>query len=366
MREKVIKHLKNIAIMLGILTATFIISIVLQNILTVQEHITTVFVFSVFLVSLITDGYLYGILTAFLGMIAVNFAFTFPYFALNFSIPENFISALIMIGISLMTSALTTKLKKWQELKAEGEHEKMRANLLRAVSHDLRTPLTTIYGSSSAIIDNYDSLSDESKMKMVSGIKEDSQWLIGMVENLLSITRIDSGRVKLIKSPTVLEELIDSVILKFKKRYSDQSVEIDIPDEVVIIPMDALLIQQVLINILENSVHHAVGMTRLSLRVYLEGDNAVFEISDNGCGIDKDRLENIFTGYYDDSEQGTDTKRRNAGIGLSVCATIIKAHGGSIYAENDKSGGAVFRFTLAAFKSDGADYNEIEEDGLIE
>lgn len=362
MREKVIKHLKNIAIMLGILMATFVISIVLQNILTVQEHIATVFVFAVFLVSIITDGYLYGILTAFLGMIAVNFAFTFPYFALNFSIPENFISALIMIGISLITSALTTKLKRWQELKAEGEHEKMRANLLRAVSHDLRTPLTTIYGSSSAIIDNYDSLSDESKMKMVLGIKEDSQWLIGMVENLLSITRIDSGRVKLIKSPTVLEELIDSVILKFKKRYTDQTVEIYIPDEVVIIPMDALLIQQVLINILENAVHHAKGMTRLSLRVYLEGDNAVFEISDNGCGIDKDRLEKIFTGYYNDAEQGNDTKRRNAGIGLSVCATIVKAHGGRIYAENSRSGGAVFRFALAASKSDNADYDENEEE----
>ncbi len=366
MKDKVIKHLKNTAIMLLVLGAAFIICIVLQNILDVREHITTVFVFAVFLVSIITEGYLYGILTAFLGVIAVNFAFTFPYFALNFSIPENFISALIMIVISLMTSALTTKLKHWQELKAEGEHEKMRANLLRAVSHDLRTPLTTIYGSSSAILDNYESLSDESKMKMVSGIKEDSQWLIGMVENLLSITRIDSGMVKLIKSPTVLEELVDSVILKFKKRYSDRAVEIDIPDEVVIIPMDALLIQQVLINILENAVHHAAGMTRLSLKVFIDGSNAVFEIFDNGCGIDKDRLDNIFTGYYNNSEQATDTKRRNAGIGLSVCATIIKAHGGNIYAENSSSGGAVFRFALAISQSDSTDYDENEEENVIE
>ena len=346
--------------MLVILSATFVISIVLQNILTVQEHITTVFVFAVFLVSLLTDGYIYGILTAFLGMIAFNFAFTFPYFALNFSIPENFLSALIMIVISLMTSALTTKLKKWQELKAEGEHEKMRANLLRAVSHDLRTPLTTIYGSSSAIIDNYESLSDESKKKMIAGIKDDSQWLIGMVENLLSITRIDSGKVKLIKSPTVLEELVDSVILKFKKRYADIAVDIDIPDDVVIIPMDALLIQQVIINILENAVHHASGMTKLALRVYLEGADAVFEISDNGCGIEKDRLDKIFTGFYNEQDRTSDTKRRNAGIGLSVCATIIKAHGGNIYAENAASGGAVFRFTLRVAEPDDNSYEENE------
>ena len=351
MKEKTRKHIKNILIMLLILGATFFISLVLQEVTSIREHITTVFVFAVFLVSLITDGYFYGIFTAFLGVIAVNFAFTFPYFAFNFTIPENFLSAIIMIIISLMTSALTTKLKKWQELKAEGEHEKMRANLLRAVSHDLRTPLTTIYGSSSAIIDNYDSLSDEIKRKMIAGIKDDSQWLIGMVENLLSITRIDSGKVKLIKTPTVLEELVDSVILKFKKRYPDVKLNIEIPDELVIIPMDPLLIEQVISNILENAVHHAFGMTEIFFRVRIEGGSALFEISDDGCGIDRDRLDKIFLGFYNRTEQNTDTKRRNAGIGLSVCATIIKAHGGSISAANSVGGGAVFSFTLAVEES---------------
>ncbi len=364
MKEKIKKHTKNTLVMLLILGATFLISLGLQDI--VQEHITTVFVFAVFLVSLITDGYFYGILTAFLGVIAINYAFTFPFFAFNFTIPENFLSALVMIVISLMTSALTTKLKKWQEFKAEGEREKMRANLLRAVSHDLRTPLTTIYGSSSAIVDNYDTLSDESKKKMLYGIKDDSQWLIDMVENLLSITRIDSGNVKIIKTPTVLEELIDSVILKFKKRYSDKTVVIDIPDEVVIIPMDALLIQQVIINILENAVHHATGMSEILIRVYLSGDQAIFEISDDGCGIDSERLEKLFSGTYSSYVQSTDTKRRNAGIGLSVCDTIIKAHGGRISARNRAEGGSVFSFGLAVSDSKEDSYNENEEDGVIE
>ena len=104
----------------------------------------------------------------------------------------------------------------------------MRANLLRAVSHDLRTPLTTIYGASSSIIDNYEKFNDTQKMQMLTGIKEDSEWLISIVENLLSITRIDNGNVKLLKTPTVLEELIDAVILKFKKRYHKKG-EIDLP-----------------------------------------------------------------------------------------------------------------------------------------
>ena len=183
-------------------------------------------------------------------------------------------------------------------------------------------------------------------MQMTAGIKEDSEWLIRMVENLLSVTRIDSGRMKLIKTPTVLEELIDSVVLKFKKRYPTQSIELDLPDALVLIPMDAILIEQVIINILENAVHHAKGFTKLTLRVFTVGDKAIFEISDNGCGIRKDRIDKIFTSVVQAEADASDTQKRNAGIGLTVCAAIIKAHGGSIAAENAKGGGAIFRFSL--------------------
>ncbi len=346
MNEKTKKHIKDCLITLVALLITFGISILLQKFLTIDEHITTVFVFAVFIVSLMTDGYFYGIAAALAAMFMVNYAFTFPYFAFNFATVENALSALVMITISVLTSALTTKLKNWQSLKAESEKEKMRANLLRAVSHDLRTPLTTIYGSSSAMLDSYDSLSTEQKKRMVLGIKEDSEWLIRMVENLLSITKIGSDNVKLIKSPTVLEELVDSVILKFKKRYPEQDVNITLPDDLIIIPMDPLLVEQVIVNILENAVQHATGMKALSLTVGLKDGQAVFEIADDGCGIERDRLDKIFTGYYDSAEQPSDAGKRNAGIGLSVCATIIKAHGGRIVAENREGGGALFRFAL--------------------
>lgn len=346
MSEKTKKHLKDSIITLTALAVTFGISVILQKFLTIDEHITTVFVFAVFIVSLLTDGYFYGIASALAAMFMVNYAFTFPFFAFNFTIPENMLSALIMITLSVLTSALTTKLKNWQTLKSEGEKEKMRANLLRAVSHDLRTPLTTIYGSSSAILDNYDSLSPEQRKRMLAGIKEDAEWLVRMVENLLSVTKIGSENVKVNKFPTVLDELVDSVILKFKKRYPEQIVNISLPQELVIIPMDPILVEQVLVNILENAVQHARGMTFLSLNVYTENGQAVFEIADDGCGIEKDRLEKIFTGYYNSTEQPSDTGKRNAGIGLSVCATIIKAHGGKISAENRRGGGAIFRFAL--------------------
>lgn len=184
-------------------------------------------------------------------MISVNYAFTFPFFSINFMIPVNMISAIIMIVIAILTSTLTTQIKRHEAMKAEGEKERMRANLLRAVSHDLRTPLTTIYGSAATLLENRDKLEEEQQTKILQGIKEDSEWLVRMVENLLSITRIDSGNVKIIKTPIVLEELIDSVIVKFRKRYPDFDITLDLPEDIVVIPMDAMLIEQVIVNILE-------------------------------------------------------------------------------------------------------------------
>ena len=344
--KKLPKQLKNVLFTIIILIVAFGVSVLLQDVLTIQEHVTTVFVFAVFLVSLCTDGYWYGIITALVGMLAVNWAFTFPFFEFNFIIPENLLSAVIMIVVSILTNMLTTKVKRSEEIKAIGEKEQMRANLLRAVSHDLRTPLTTIYGASSTMIENYESVPDEQKLKILGGIKEDAQWLIRMVENLLSVTKIEEGKVKLIKTPTVLDELIDSVIVKFKKHYPTQEIDLDIPEEIVLIAMDAILIEQVLINLLENAVQHATGMTKLSLKVYVIDNKAIFEIKDNGCGIAKERLETIFQGNYEKSESLYDSQKRNAGIGLSVCATIIKAHDGSIHVENNKDGGAKFRFSL--------------------
>ncbi|MBQ6905860.1 MAG: PAS domain-containing sensor histidine kinase [Clostridia bacterium] len=339
--------LKDISLTVSILVLTFVFCLILREVFEIGEQVTAIFVFAVFLVSLLTDGYTYGLIASVLGTTAVNYAFTFPYFAINFTIHENIISAIVMITVAMLTCMLTAQIKKHEALKTETEKEHMRANLLRAVSHDLRTPLTTIYGSVTTLIDDESMLTEEQRSKMLVDIKNDSDWLIRMVENLLSVTKIDSGEVKIIKTPTALDELIDSVIVKFKKRYPTQPVTLDIPESLVMIPMDAILIEQVLVNILENAVRHAEGMTELRLKVFTLGKTAIFEIADNGCGIRNEILPKLFGGYFDTTPTPADSKKRNAGIGLSVCATIIKAHGGDIKAENAKEGGAVFRFTLA-------------------
>lgn len=340
------KITKNILIILLVLGISMLVSLYLQEHLSVHEHVTSIFIFAVFLISLTTDGYLCDIIAAFCSVLLVNYAFTFPYFSLNFTIPMNLIAAIIMIVIAVLTSALTTKIKLHEAEKSEIEKERMRANLLRAISHDLRTPLTTIYGSASTLIEHHTTLSDDRQLQILKGIREDSDWLIHMVENLLSVTRIDSGNVKLIKTPTVLEELVDSVLRKFKIRYPDQEIVLDIPNDIIMIPMDAMLIEQVLLNLLDNAMQHAKDMTRLDLCVSVCGNQAFFEVRDNGCGIDEKHLTSIFSGYREDQEEPYDGSRVNAGIGLSVCATIVKAHGGTFTMENGKNGGATFRFCL--------------------
>lgn len=334
----------------GLFTLFALIVVFLVNLFLVEQFDTKtmtpmVFVLGVFLVSWRTQGYVWGIAASLLSVLAVNWAFTYPYWAFDLISPECISSAVVMLIVSTMTGALTTRLKQQEKLKAEAEKERMRGNLLRAVSHDLRTPLTSIYGSCSAIIENFDQIPRERQMMLLEDIQTDAKWLNRMVENLLSVTRVDTDSVRLSKHSTVLEELIDALLLKFHKHYPHQQVQVQIPGEFVSIPMDPVLIEQVIINLLENAVFHAHGMNNLWLRVVLRNKKAVFTVEDDGCGIPEDRMGQLFTGLLD-SEAPADATRSNMGIGLSVCKTIIKAHGGELKAGNRPEGGAVFSFAL--------------------
>ncbi|MBQ3558855.1 MAG: DUF4118 domain-containing protein [Agathobacter sp.] len=344
--------MKDLFFTVFILVLTYFLSYYMQFVFDTDTLVPTLFVLGVFFVSLRTEGYVWGVVASLIGVMLVNFTFTAPYFEIDFITPVNMFAALVMLVIAIMTSTLTTQIKQQEKIKAESEKERMRGNLLRAVSHDLRTPLTSIYGSTSVILENYDSLSKERQVKLLKEIHEDSQWLIRMVENLLSVTRIDDGVAHVAKEPTVLDELIDAVIVKFNKHYPEQEVKVVIPDEFISIPMDPMLIEQVLINILENALIHAEGMTELQLVVREEENKAIFEVLDNGCGIPEEKLAKIFSGYIERENTPTDGTRNNMGIGLSVCSTIIKAHGGEIYAKNRPEGGAVFGFSLEMEEED--------------
>jgi two-component system, OmpR family, sensor histidine kinase KdpD len=227
----------------------------------------------------------------------------------------------------------------------ESEKEMMKANLLRAVSHDLRTPLTGMIGASETILKNKDYLCQDEQLKLVQYIYEDSNWLLHMVENLLSVTRINDGNSSVNKSPEPLEEVVTEGVMQIRKRYPKATIKIKIPEEFIMIHMDATLIEQVIINLLENAIKHSETQDPVELIVVKEEDDIVFHIMDNGIGIDLNKSESIFDGYSQTGNQSSDTTK-GLGIGLSICKTIVNAHGGTIGARNQATGGAVFSFTL--------------------
>ena len=337
--------LKNTAISAGIMLAVCGLNYLLRFVLGIRSMVPMFFVLGVFFISICTEGYLYGVASAFVSAVLVNFMFIKSGDSLTFTF-DVIASAFIILSVALLTCTLTTTLKKGQRIKKASIAEHMRANLLRAVSHDLRTPLTSIYASSSGIIENYDSLDENQKLELVNKIQAESHGLIRMLENLLSVTRVNGQDVKITKVPTVLWELVDSVVVRYNRYFPEQPLDIEIPEEFVTIPMDPMLIDQVIFNVLENANVHAVGLTKLKLKVMLQGDNAVFEISDDGCGISAEKMSRMFEGYFDSSEKNDRNGRRNLGIGLSVCSAIIKAHGGEIFACNNDMGGTSIYFTL--------------------
>lgn len=330
---------------LFILLIAFGVNLFLVETFEIRTVTPMIFVLGVFLISYQTQGYVWGITASLISVLAVNWAFSYPYWAFDLLSPESTSAAVVMLIVSAMTGTLTTRLKRQEKLKSEAERERMRGNLLRAVSHDLRTPLTSIYGSCSAIIDNFDTIPRQQQLLLLKDIKTDSQWLNRMVENLLSVTRVDGERIRLSKHSIVLEELIDALLIKFNKHYPTQRIQVEIPETFVSIPMDPMLIEQVLMNLLENAMFHARGMQNLWLRVTLEKNTAVFWVEDDGCGIPEERLAHLFTGTLD-SDAPADSARSSMGIGLSVCRTIVKAHGGELKGGNRAEGGAVFRFGL--------------------
>ncbi len=226
----------------------------------------------------------------------------------------------------------------------ETEKEKMRSNLLRAISHDLRTPLTGILGASSAILENKNMLEEETKNQLIAHIKEDSQWLIRMVENLLSVTRINEDTANVTKTPEAAEEIVAAAIARIRKRFPNQDIKVTVPNELLMVPMDATLIEQVIINLLENAIKHS-GETRIEVTLKKEENYAVFEVSDNGEGIPEQDFPYLFESYVPNGKRTSDSSR-GMGIGLSICMSIVKAHNGKMEASNHEDRGAVFRFTL--------------------
>lgn len=342
--------ISNFLICTGFLTAATIAATVFSYISDSLINVSMFYILSVLMIARYTEGYIPGIIASVVCTIFVNLVFTYPYMELNFLMRGYPVTFLCMLTVATITSAATTRMKaqsiilnEREKLLMEAEKEKMRANLLRAISHDLRTPLTSIIGASSTYLENSAALSDNEKSALIQNIYDDSNWLLNMVENLLSITRIRNGNTQVTKIPEPLEEVVSEAVLRLKKRIPNVIIKVQIPDDFIMIPMDATLIEQVLINLMENAFYHGNPNMPIHLNTYIQGGLVWFQISDYGPGIPEDRLSTIFDGAAY-THQSTDS-RKGMGIGLSICKTIISAHSGTITASN-VTNGACITFSL--------------------
>ena len=230
-------------------------------------NIAMLYTLGIFIITRYTEGYFYGMLFSLLSMLSVNFFFTYPYGTFNFTLEGYQITFLGMLVIGTVTSAMSTSMKeqarellrKEKELarteKAlmEAEKEKMRANLLRAVSHDLRTPLTGIIGNSASYLEMGENLTDDEKRDLIEYVNNDANWLLNMVENLLSVTRIDDATASVTKELESVDEVVSAAVIQFKKRFTKAEVKVKVADEDAMVMMDAMLIQQVILNVLQNA-----------------------------------------------------------------------------------------------------------------
>ncbi|MBR1676330.1 MAG: sensor histidine kinase KdpD [Clostridia bacterium] len=225
------------------------------------------------------------------------------------------------------------------------ENEQLRANLLRAISHDLRTPLTAISGNASNLISNASSFDEQTKLSIYNDIYNDSMWLINLVENLLSITRLEEGRMNLNFTAELIDEVVAEAVKHVNMRQSGQKITVVHKDEFLLAKMDTRLIIQVIINILDNAIKYTPKDSMITITTEKQQDKAIISIADNGAGIPDELKERVFDMFYTGANKMADS-RRSIGLGLALCKSIISVHGGEIFVKDNVPSGAIFTFTL--------------------
>ena len=225
------------------------------------------------------------------------------------------------------------------------ENERLRANLLRAVSHDLRTPLTSIMGNADSLITCGDTLDPDTRRQLYSDIYQDAQWLNGMVENLLSASRMTGGKLNLNITTELMDDMISEAVNHLSRQLKHYIVQRNRPEELLFVKADARLIVQVIINLLDNAVKYAPSGSTIRIDTAEQEQKVIVRIADEGPGIPDDQKKRIFDLFYS-SGNPTGDSRRGLGIGLSLCQSILRAHGGTISVSDHEPNGAVFTFSL--------------------
>ena len=225
------------------------------------------------------------------------------------------------------------------------KNEQMRADFLRTFSHDLRTPLTSISGNATNLLTNYDKLDEATRHQVFSDIYDDSQWLINLVENLLSVTRIEDGRMHLNLSVQLLEEVIDEAIRNVDRRKTGREILVDYEDDMLLVRIDPKLIIQVLVNLLDNAIKYSEEETKIRITAKKLDHFVSVSVADEGKGIPDEQKPKVFDMFFTGNTSISDS-RRSLGLGLFLCRSIVTAHGGEMNVSDNSPRGSVFSFTI--------------------
>ena len=238
------------------------------------------------------------------------------------------------------------------QIALQTQRESLQANLLRAVSHDLRTPLTNINGSVGILMGKDQTLKPEVREQLYTAIDDDTSWLINMTENLLAATQLETDRTKLKTAPELLEDLFQSAVRQLDRRARDHHISVDLEDQTLMASMNAGMIQRVIINMMNNAIQYTPKDSHIILSGTRRKDWVEISVSDDGPGIPDEAKKHLFDLFYT-AEQGKPDSKRGLGLGLHLCQSIVNAHGGTITVSDHAPSGTTFRFTLPAVRTDG-------------
>lgn len=249
----------------------------------------------------------------------------------------------IMENVSMAMDRIEVTIERVRDRESM-ERERERANLLRAISHDLRTPLSGIMGTSEMLMDMTDK--EDRRQELLQGIYQDADWLKSLVENILSLTRLQDGKIVIQKEMEAIEEVIGCAVAHVERSFPKREIQVEIPEEFRLVPMDAKLIEQVITNLLDNAVKHTRPQEAITVSASYTEDELLVSVRDEGEGIAEADVSNLFKIFYTSKTRSVDVKR-GIGLGLTICETVVNAHGGTIIGRNrtDRKG-AEFIFTL--------------------
>ena len=261
--------------------------------------------------------------------------------------PDAFTSSVLFSILGECSLALDNlrNAREKEEAAVLAKNEQLRANLLRSISHDLRTPLTSISGNADTLLHSYDVLDEQTRKQIFTDIYDDAQWLTGLVENLLSITKIVDGSVKLHLSDQVVDDIISEALRHIDRRAAEHHIAVDCGDVLLLARMDAGLIMQVLINLVNNAVKYTPVGSNIRITAIPRENMAEICVSDNGPGIPNELKERVFEMFFTGGNPIGDS-RRSLGLGLTLCQTIVHAHHGEMTLKDNSPHGCIFSFTI--------------------